>query len=317
MTRIAIVIAAAVAFTATLPIVPAQAQRARVFVASYGVDGNPCTFGSPCKTFQYAVGVVADQGEVTAIDSAGFGTVTITNKSVTITSPDGVEAGIAIPSGGTGIMVNGGTSDLITLRGLVLDGAGVGLDGIEFNSGKSLTVENCVVRNMTRNGLQLVSNATTTQTLSVSNSYFNDNGLDGIFIQTSSSGTVTAAIDRTTFDGNSTNGLFVYGAGGTGAISVAVTDSVAANSAFGFAVESTTSSSVSNLSLTHSLAVGNNTGVLAQGTNATLWLAQSTVTGSMTLFNALSGGAILSYGDNYLAAANGPPVGTLTGASTQ
>jgi len=32
-------------------------------------------------------------GEVTAIDSAGFGPINIT-KAVTITSPDGVEAGV-------------------------------------------------------------------------------------------------------------------------------------------------------------------------------------------------------------------------------
>jgi len=41
--------------------------RARVFVASYGNDANPCTFGSPCKTFQQAVNVVDTGGEVTAI----------------------------------------------------------------------------------------------------------------------------------------------------------------------------------------------------------------------------------------------------------
>jgi len=45
---------------------PAHA-RARVFVASYGNDANPCTFGSPCKTFQQAVNVVDTGGEVTAI----------------------------------------------------------------------------------------------------------------------------------------------------------------------------------------------------------------------------------------------------------
>jgi len=43
-----------------------------VFVASYGNDANPCTFGSPCKTFQQAVNVVDAGGEVTAIDSAAL-----------------------------------------------------------------------------------------------------------------------------------------------------------------------------------------------------------------------------------------------------
>ena len=44
---------------------PAQAaQRDRVFVASYGSDSNPCTFGSPCKTFQNALSAVAAGGEI-------------------------------------------------------------------------------------------------------------------------------------------------------------------------------------------------------------------------------------------------------------
>ena len=93
-------------------------MRARVFVASYGNDSNPCTFGSPCRNFQQAVNVVDPGGEVTAIDSAGFGPINIT-KAVTITSPAGVEAGIAAPaSSSAAIGINAGTSDIINLSGL-------------------------------------------------------------------------------------------------------------------------------------------------------------------------------------------------------
>ena len=88
----------AAAFACSLATTPANA-RARVFVASYGNDANPCTFGSPCKTLQVAVNAVDAGGEVTAIDSAGFGPINIT-KAVTITSPDGVEAGIVPPVNG-------------------------------------------------------------------------------------------------------------------------------------------------------------------------------------------------------------------------
>ena len=77
----------ATALACSLASVPAQA-RARVFVASYGSDSNPCTFLSPCRNFQQAVNVVDAGGEVTAIDSAGFGPIAI-NKSVAITSPAG------------------------------------------------------------------------------------------------------------------------------------------------------------------------------------------------------------------------------------
>src|SRR5215469_17053733 len=94
----------ATAFACSLATAPANA-RARVFVASYANDANSCTFGSPCKTFQQAVNVVDPGGEVTAIDSAGFGPINIT-KSVSITSPDGVEAGIVASAGADAIDVD-------------------------------------------------------------------------------------------------------------------------------------------------------------------------------------------------------------------
>ena len=103
----------ATALACSLASVPAHA-RARVFVASYGNDSNPCSFGSPCRNFQQAVNVVDAGGEVTAIDSAGFGPILIT-KAVSITSPNGVEAGIVPVSGGNRITINAGPFDAITL----------------------------------------------------------------------------------------------------------------------------------------------------------------------------------------------------------
>jgi len=139
----------ATALACSLGTAPAQA-RARVFVASYGDDANPCTFGSPCKTFQQAVNAVDPGGEVTAIDSAGFGPITIT-KAVTITSPDGVEAGIVPPTtGGNAITIAAGSTDAVVLRGLTLNGSavvGFATNGIVFNSGASLTVVNCLAQN--------------------------------------------------------------------------------------------------------------------------------------------------------------------------
>jgi hypothetical protein len=183
--------------------------------------------------------------------------------------------------------------------------------------GVVLTMENCVVRNMEGAGLQLIFASTTTQTLSVSDTYFTDNGGDGIVIEPLSSGPITATIDRTAFYGNANGGLAVIGVNSTGALSVAVTDSVAANGGFGFFVQSTAGHSITNLSLTHSQAVGNETGVEVSGTNATLRLAQSTLTGNVVGFDADTGGVIKSYGDNYLAAANGAPIGSLTSVSKQ
>ena len=290
---------------------PAHA-RARVFVASYGNDSNPCTFLSPCKTFQIGVNTVDAGGEVTAIDSAGFGPIGIT-KAVTITSPDGVEAGIVPVSGGNAITIHAGSTDAIVLHGLTLNGSGVGANGIVFNSGASLSIADCAVRNMTGNGLAFFPNVTTTTTLAVSNSYFNNNGNSAMFISPNSSGAITASIERTGFYANPGTGLVVNGNSGTGALTVAVTDSVAANNGNGgFLVESSAAGSVSNLSLTHSLAEGNAFGVVSGGANATLWLAQSTVTGNSSAgFEALIG-VINTFQDNYFSN-NGPNIGSLAG----
>src|SRR6266550_815903 len=61
----------------------ANAQATRTWVSGVGDDVNPCSRTAPCKTFAGAISKTADKGEIDALDSAGFGTVTIT-KSITI-----------------------------------------------------------------------------------------------------------------------------------------------------------------------------------------------------------------------------------------
>jgi hypothetical protein len=194
-------------FTCGLLAAPAQAQRARVFVASYGSDSNPCTFGSPCKTFQHAHDVVADTGEITAIDSAGFGPLVIT-KGVTVTSPNGVEAGIAVPSGGTGITINTSTNASVTLRGLTLDGFFSGQNGIAWMAtgpGGELNIIDCVVKGFTNDGIQVkpAFGAPAGGGMLVSNSIVMDNFINGIEINPQNSSTeIIYTIDRTTVSGN-------------------------------------------------------------------------------------------------------------------
>src|SRR6516225_6383511 len=130
---------------------PAHAQRARVFVASYGNDSNPCSFLSPCRTFQIAHDNAAAKGEITAIDSAGFGSLTIT-KAITITTPAGIEASIATSSAQTAITINAGSTDVVSLRGLTLNGGGIGQNGIVFNSGSALNVSDCNISNFVGQG---------------------------------------------------------------------------------------------------------------------------------------------------------------------
>jgi hypothetical protein len=283
----------AAALACSLPSVPAHA-RARTFVASYGNDSNPCTFLSPCKTFQQAVNIVDSDGEVTAIDSAGFGPITI-NKSVSITSPEGVEAGVLVPPGGTGITINAGINDKVDLRGLVVQGAGIGSYGMLFQSGASLTIENCVVRNLGA-GIAFIPNATSN--LAISNTFTADNSFDGILIQPNGSGRVKAVINRVEAQNNGVNGIAVDGSGSTGPINVTVTDSVASNNGTGIIAYSTNGAASFLLKVVRSVSANNTLGVSANG--AGIVLAQSTVSENQAGWSETNFGVFYSFGDNYI-----------------
>jgi len=317
MTKIAYAFTLSAILVCSLQAAPAHAAALRTFVSGFGNDSNTstnCSHAQPCRTFAVAVTVTAPGGEIEALDPAGYGPITISGPLTLVGLPG---AAVNVPSGGNGITISAGATDAVHVQGLLIDGSGVGTTGILFNSGKSLTVENCILRNVVGGGLFFRSTATTPQTLAVSNSYFDENG-EGIQILTLSSGTILASIDRTGLYGNGDSGLFVTGSSGTGALTVAVTDTVAANNSTGFFVASSTGKSISNLSLTHVMAEGNShVGVEAFGAMATLWLAQSTLTGNGASYIASSPAVLNTYGDNYIDTSNGPPIGSLTGANRQ
>jgi len=288
----------------------AHAAALRTFVSGFGNDSNTatnCSHAQPCRTFAMAVTVTAPGGEIEALDPAGYGPITI-NGPLTLVGLPG--AAINVPSGGLGVYINAGASDIVHLDGLLVDGGNVGVNGIVFGNGKLLTVENCTVRNMTGDGL-VVGPTFSTASVAVSNSYFDGNGNAGILIETLESGAVSASVDRTGLYGNAI-GVSVSGQVGTGALYVAVTDSVATQNMTGFAAFAQAGHSATNLSLTHVLAEGNTTGIQSDGP-ATLWLAQSTVTGNGLHGFAVtgSGGVINTYQDNYIAN-NGLNTGSLT-----
>jgi hypothetical protein len=202
------IMAAALALACSLPAVPAQAaQRERVFVASYGSDSNPCTFGSPCKTFQQAVDVVATSGEVTAIDSAGFGPIYIT-RGVTITSPNGVEAGVVAAAGGTAITISATSADAVVLRGLTLEGANSANFGVNVASAAKLEIVDCVIRDFS--GVGIVISATTNMLVHISNTKVMNNASNGLLISASAS-MVTADLSNITVIDNNFWGIMISG----------------------------------------------------------------------------------------------------------
>ena len=289
---------------------PAQA-RARVFVASYGNDSNPCTFGSPCKTFQQAVNVVDPNGEVMAIDSAGFGPISITGKSVTITSPPGVEAGIVAPAvGGAAITINSVSKDtVIRLSGLTLDGANIlNSTGISFSgTGGNLTVRDCVIRNFGQDGIDFFPDGG--GVLSVSNTVVSDNGNTGIAYYPSgaisSEAFGSVILNHVEISNNRNYGFFLWGAqsipgGATPVWLVAkVIESTVSGSGIGVYALSADGHTQSLITLFHSVVTGANVGLRSEG-RSEIYIANSVVTGNEKDWEAPSNGEVASFGDNYI-----------------
>jgi hypothetical protein len=121
----------------------------RTFVASTGADANPCTLGEPCRSFGAAIAKVNDGGDVVVLDSAGYGPFTVT-KSVTVTAPLGIYAGIAVPADQHGVTIDA-PGAVVVLRGLSIVGAGC-CDGIHFAHGAELRVERAQIGRLT-NGI--------------------------------------------------------------------------------------------------------------------------------------------------------------------
>ena len=122
---------------------PAHAQATRTWVSGVGDDVNPCSRTAPCKTFAGAISKTAAGGEINCLDSAGYGTVTIT-KAMTIYC-EGV-VGSILASGTNGVNINAAATDHIVLRGLDIEGAGTGVKGVNILQAASVVIEHCFIR---------------------------------------------------------------------------------------------------------------------------------------------------------------------------
>jgi len=194
--RITLMTAGACMAAAAAPAGMAATQRS--FVASDGNDGNPCSLTQPCRSFGAALLQTNPGGEIVVLDSAGYGPVTIT-KAVSIVAPSGTYAGISVLSG-DGITINAGPADDVILRGLTINAQG-GNNGIVFNSGATMYVENCTVR-----GFNGPSNANirfapaAASRLSVKDSFIRG-GTFGVLLVNGAT-PAAATIDNTRIEGN-------------------------------------------------------------------------------------------------------------------
>jgi hypothetical protein len=299
--------AAALAVGLLLAAAPANAQSARTWVSGVGSDANPCSRTAPCQTFATAISKTNPGGEIDCLDSGGFGRVDIFH-SISIIC-DGVgSGGIAMGAQGDAIDIEAGPSDVIVLSGLDLEGAGIGINGVDFQYGQTLYVRNCVFRNFTQGGITFggPSNAppitmvlhvdNTTIENTISNTFNTLPTPSGIMVSPGANA-VSITINRSQIASN-TYGIIVGGANTTGTVRGVVRDSVVSDNTQNGVTASATGGAISLVVDNVAVTDNGNNGLVASGANIGMLVRNSTVSGNGGGLHEANAGVIDSYGNN-------------------
>ena len=228
-----VTMSAAESVTAAFLIAQGGGGLTRTFVSSSGVDTNPCSIAAPCATFAHAYTLTQPTGIIAALDPGKYGPLIITYP---VTINGNGWAAITAPAQGSGITISAGVGNVI-LTGLEVDGAGAAYNGIVFNSGNSLTVNNCIVKD-----------------------FISADGTSGNGIMIApTSGTVDFTIVNTIALNNASAGIHYLPASGSAAATGAIDHVLAANNAIGMAVD-LSGTSGGSAAVTISNSVANNNG---------------------------------------------------------
>ena len=133
----------------------AQGQATRTWVSGVGDDVNPCSRTAPCKTFAGAIPKTQAGGEISVLDPGGFGSVRIT-KSITIDGTGMLASSLAV-AGGSAITIDltNVKDGSVRLRGLSINGAGTGANGINIIMAGAVSIEDCVIDGFTGSGIKV------------------------------------------------------------------------------------------------------------------------------------------------------------------
>ena len=297
-------IAATLLFAALSLLFPVQAfaQATRTWVSGVGDDVNPCSRTAPCKTFAGAISKTAAGGEISALDPGGFGAVTIT-KSITING-DGTIASILAAGGVNGVIVNAGPTDVVILRGLSINGAGTGLNGVRFIAGGKLHIEDTTIYGFTGQGI--LFQPAGASSLFVNRTTINKSAGGAIYVVPQAAGSASASVNEVTMQGNA------RGLRAEDRSTVVVSNSIASgNDANGFVALATTNPV--DMSLENTVSARNGQVGVYSGALATVRISNVMSVQNNVGLQSVGGGAIISFGNNRVngnAGGNGAPTAT-------
>jgi hypothetical protein len=284
--------------TAVLASSPAAAQATRTWVSGVGDDANPCSRTAPCKTWAGAISKTIAGGEIDALDPAGFGALTIT-KAITLDGGGGQVASVLV-SGANGITVAAGTSDVVILRNLRINGLNSGINGIAFNSGAQLNVENCEIFGFTQNGINANTTTTPQSELYVTNTTITNSG-NGIALATTPG--LYGVIDHTNIFNVGTNGI----AGSNGSVDFTITNSTISSASTAVKAGAATAFNIDT-----STIFLNNTAFNASASGAQIRISNNLIYSNAANFTIATGANILSSGNNRISKDGTSPSGVVT-----
>jgi hypothetical protein len=289
---------------------PALAAN-RTFVSGLGTDTGTCAITAPCRTFAYALTQTAASGEIIVLTSGGYGSVTIT-QAVSIINTSNF-AGVTVASG-NGITVTAGANDVVVLRGITVDGGGTGANGIVFNSGGSLTIDQCNLMNFVGsvtagNGI-LMQPSSGSHNIVITNTAVSNNAAAGvIYFPQSSTATTGIVMDRVSANYNG-DGILIQDGGSSGAAMVGISNSISSfNSSTGFYFAKVTAS------LDASNATNNGSDGVFAGGGSTLALGRSVLMNN-GLYGLSNNATVNSYKDNRIAGNGSGQVSVTPAAAT-
>jgi hypothetical protein len=264
-------------------------QASRTWVSGLGDDTNPGSLAAPCKTFAGAIGQTATGGEIDALDSGGFGTLTIGHA---ITIDGGTNLAGVLASGTNGFVIQAAATDIVILRHLTFDGNNLGgLHAIRILQAGVVDVENCVIENFGGIGIDFEPTNAGAQ-LFVKNTVIRGCAQGGVLIQPNAVA-ASASLDHVQSEDNK------FGFASLDNSVVNVSNALASGNVTNGFLASSTSASV-HMNLQNDIASNNGmNGVTVSGAKARVSISDVTAVGNSNLgTQAVSGGILVSFHNN-------------------
>jgi hypothetical protein len=261
----------------------------------FGNDVSGCgPVTSPCKTFQFAHDqVVAPGGTINVRDAGGYGRLVIKN-AISIINESGVVAGV-FGASGDAIKIQAGATDDILIKGVILDGGGVGNNGINLTSARSLFVVNCTIRGFGAvgpNGNGIYVNSNTGTALTIVDTILSRGGNTGLWVAPQSAASVIATITRAQFNNNAFAGFYADSTGGS--VTATIEDSVASLNGKGiYGFGSNTNVTLARVNASNNI----NSGLFAE-LGANLKFSASVATGNFVDVSNNGPGIVTSFSNN-------------------